>query len=206
MNENKIELNYKLLITFAVVIPLILGVAYAYFIPKIVKDEESAVTGTAITDINYTLTTSEEDGYINVSDVIPIDDDEIDEKAAKGSFTISRPTDETNIYNLKYLINLTDITISSSLKTEDFKWRLETVDENGTATTAAEGNFNNFTGTTKTLLEGEILEPKSSVTYNIRIWIKNTDFDQCPDPTSSTCILNSNFTGKISVEAEYTLE
>lgn len=194
------------MITFAVVIPLILGVAYAYFLPKIIKDEESAVKGTAITDINYTLTTDEESGYINVSDVIPIDDDEIDEKAAKGSFTISRPADDTNKYNLKYMINLTDITISPSLATEDFKWRLELIEEDETTTTVAEGNFNNFTGTTKTLLENEILAPRSSATYNIKMWIKNTDFDQCPDPTSSTCILNSTFTGKISIEAEYTLQ
>ena len=210
-NEKKIELNYKLLIIFAIAIPLVLGVAYAYFLPKIAGDEPSTIQGTVIKDIDFKLITPEENGYINATDLVPINDgrysetNEVDDKAAKGSFSIESLT--TNERNLSYSISFTDITISEALKTEDFRWRLEKVNSSGTVTATYEGNFASINNNTSiTLKTNLILAPGATDNYIIKLWITNTDFDQCPDPTNkATCIINTSFSGKISVEAEYTI-
>ncbi len=210
-NEKRIELNYKLLIVFAIAVPLILGTAYAYFLPNVSGDDPSKIQGTVIKDIDFRLTTSEENGYINATDLVPINDgrysetNEVDEKAAKGSFSIESLT--TNERNLSYSISFTDIIISEALKTEDFRWRLEKVNSSGTVITTYEGNFASINNDTSiTLKTNIILAPGATDNYIIKLWITNTDFDQCPDPTNkATCIINTSFSGKISVEAEYTI-
>lgn len=210
-NEKKIELNYKLLIVFAIAVPLILGTAYAYFLPKIAGDEPSTIQGTVIKDIDFKLITPEENGYINATDLVPINDgrysetNEVDDKAAKGSFSIESLT--TNERNLSYSISFTNITISEALKTEDFRWRLEKVNSSGTVTATYEGNFASINNDTSiTLKTNLILAPGATDNYIIKLWITNTNFDQCPDPTNkATCIINTSFSGKISVEAEYTI-
>lgn len=212
-NEKKIELNYKLLIVFAIAVPLILGTAYAYFLPKITGDEPSTVTGTVVEGIDFELITPDKNGYINANDLVPINDgkyyepSEVDEKASKGSFSVK--SNVTNGRNLKYSIGISIVEMDDALKTEDFRWRLEKVDASGNVIKTYNDNEKGFgsisSDNTITLTTGIVIAPSATDNYVIKLWISNTNFDQCPSSNESSCIINKNFKGKIFVDAEYTL-
>ena len=184
------KLNYKLLIVFAIVIPVVLGASYAYFVPKITDNGGRLVSGTAVEDVHFELIT-ENDGYISATNLVPLTNDQIDTYAAKGMFKIE--SSDVNTHPLNYTISLTDITITDNLKNADFKWELICTNDN---TKNAEGTFENLNSTTLTLKSNLTLAPKATDNYILKLWIQNTDQDQIG-------ILNGKFTGKVSVSAEY---
>ncbi len=211
--ENKIELNYKLLIVFAVALPLILGTAYAYFLPKITGDAPSTITGTVVEEVDFELITPDENGYITATNLVPINDgkyyepSEVDTKASKGTFQVKNTA--TNGRNIKYTVGLSIVQIDDALKTADFRWRLEKVDSDGNVLSTYSDNEKGFStissDNTITLATGIVVAPSATDNFVLKLWISNTNFDQCTSTSDASCILNKNFKGKIYVEGEYSM-
>ena len=69
-NSKKDNMFYKLLITIAILIPMVVGISYAYFLTNI-KGGNTTISGTATTsDFTLDLIT-DNSGYIAATDLIP---------------------------------------------------------------------------------------------------------------------------------------
>ena len=193
--ENKEEKGfyYKLLIATAIIIPVIIGFSYAYFTAKI-KGNTTTITGTAISSFNFNLIT-ENNGYINASNIIPITSASVDEMAPTGTFQVQTGV---NNYNVSYTISLTDITITNGLKSADFKWKLTCTSCNDTDNDAT-GSFQNYTSGDLELKNGLIIASSSTDTYELRLWVEETYEDQ------TESILNQSFSAKINAVGEFVM-
>ena len=105
------ELNYKFLIVIAVLVPIILGITYAYFLAN-VNGTNRSVTGNTTAKFDIDLVTAN-DGYINATDLLPITADSASTDAAIGTFSVKTGN---NDYKIKYTLYLDDIVISDNLK------------------------------------------------------------------------------------------
>lgn len=191
MNDTGInKLNYKFLITCAVVIPILFGISYAYFVPKVTLDGGRLVSGVAVEDVHFDLVT-ENDGYISATDTVPLNNDQIEEYSNKGYFKVI--SSDINTHSLNYTISLTDINITENIKNVDFKWALECTND---STKNKTGNFSVINNNQLVLSQNLTLAPKATDNYILKVWIQNTNENQIG-------ILNGSFSGKVSVSAEY---
>jgi len=189
-NKDKKDIIYKILIAITVIIPLIIAFSYAYFLAKI-KGDTTTISGTVVEEFNFNLVT-ENDGYINATNIFPITNDQIEEYANLGTFKV---VTGDNKYSVSYNISLTDITISNELKTADFKWSLTCTSCSDDSKNAS-GSFANFSGSEKNLESDLIIASESYDEYELRLWITSTNSDQ-------SSILNKSFRGKIKVVGEF---
>ncbi len=169
------------------------GLTYAYFLAVLEGTENpTTIQGTVASDMDLELVT-ENNGYINASNVIPITQDQVDANASKGEFKV---VSGNNVKGINYTISLTDITLPTELKNQYFKWRL--------VCTSCEGNIKNAEGnfasaTTELALKTNIfIPPNSSDTYNLLIWLEDAPIDQ-------TNTMNKTFSAKVQIEGEYDL-
>ena len=185
--NDKKSLFYRLLIATAIVIPVAISFSYAYFLAE-VKGNKTNVTGTAVTNFDFSLTTNTETGYINTSELIPISDSLADSDASVGTFTVSAGN---NPYPIKFSVYLTDIVMDSELKNADFKWKLSSANND-----IESGSFSGYTSGDLLLTSNLIINSNSSSTYQLRIWISETTADQI-------AILNKSFSARVKVEGEF---
>lgn len=185
--NDKKSLFYRLLIATAIVIPVAISFSYAYFLAE-VKGNKTNVTGTAVTNFDFSLTTNTETGYINTSELIPISDSLADSDASVGTFTVSAGN---NPYPIKFSVYLTDIVMDSELKNADFKWKLSSANND-----IESGSFSGYTSGDLLLTSNLIINSNSSSTYQLRIWISETTADQ-------SAILNKSFSARVKVEGEF---
>ena len=123
---------------------------------------------------------------INATGVGLINDADITTKAKHTDFNVTLPSD-AKVASAKYRIYLTDLNISSNLKSTDLKWSLYKG-----STSIASGNFGSI-GTETTLALKENIEISKGTTdsYKLYIWLSNaTDRNQ-------TNLLNGSFSGKV---------
>ncbi len=192
-NKDKNNVYYRLLLIAAIIIPVIIGFSYAYFLAVVQGTENpTTIQGTVIDDLIFDLQT-ENNGYINATGIFPLNQDEVDTNASRGTFTV---VSGNNAYGITYTLSLTDISIPTELKNEYFKWRLVCTSCIDTSKNA-EGNFANST-TELTLKTNNLIAPNSSDTYDLLIWLDNaSNVDQ-------TSAMNKSFSAKVQATAEFT--
>lgn len=185
-NKDRRNLYYKLLISIAVLIPVLMGISYAFFFANI-RGEATNIEATAVNNFDLNLVT-ENGGYISATNIVPIPDSDIDAYASVGTFKVVAGD---NAYPINYSISLTDITITNGLKNADFKWKLL---RNNIE--LATGSFENYTSGDLTLKTDFLIEPNTIDDYKILIWIKETTADQ-------SGVLNQSFKGKVKITGEF---
>lgn len=186
-DKKETKLNYKFLITIAVIIPIILSISYAYFLAKVTGDN-TVIDGNATNKFEIDLITTD-NGYINATDMLPISESETANKAAKGVFSVKTGS---NDYKINYSLSLTDITMSDNLKeTEDLKWELWNTDTN---TKISSGTFKSANATL--LLKDDITINKDATdNYELRIYVLETN-------TNQINLLNGSLSAKVTMDAE----
>lgn len=192
-NKEKKSVYYRLLIISAIIIPVIIGFSYAYFLAvvKVKDDKPTTVEGTVVTEFLFELQT-ENNGYINAEHLIPLTTDQIEEYAEVGTF---KAVTGANKYNVNYELSLTDISIPTELKTAYFKWRLVCTSCEDT-TKNAEGTFASVSGTDMTLKSDLIIEPSSEDEYKLMIWLQESGSDQINT-------MNKVFSAKVKAVGEF---
>lgn len=190
-NKEKNNIYYRLLMISAIIIPVIIGFSYAYFLAvvKVTDDKPTTVQGTVVSDFDFGLV-DENNAYINASNLIPLTSDQIDIYAESGNFTVRAGN---NPYAIAYTISLTDISLPNVLKNTYFKWRLICTSCSDTSKNA-EGNFQAVT--TDLELKNNIIIPANSTDdYKIMIWLEESGADQINT-------MNQTFSAKVKVQGE----
>src|SRR5574344_110081 len=180
--------SYKYLIMIAIIIPVLFGISYAYYL-AVIKGNNSSVKGTATNTFDINLVT-DSGGYITATNMIPIVSDDIANLSNKGVFKVVAGNNE---HKVTYSLSLTNISISSNLKVADFKWDLINKD---TSTSIASGNFASVSSTL-TLASNLTIEANTTTNYELRIYILETDSDQ-------TSQMNGTFSAKVTLTADMT--
>ncbi len=192
-NKDKNNVYYRLLLIAAIIIPVIIGFSYAYFLAVVQGTEDpTTIQGTVIDDLIFDLQT-ENNGYINATGIFPLNQDEVDTNASRGVFKV---VTGDNAYGVTYTLSLTDISLPAELKNEYFKWRLICTSCQDTSKNA-EGNFASVTTTLTDLKTNIFIPANSSDTYNLLIWLDNaSNVDQ-------TSAMNKSFSAKVQATAEF---
>src|SRR5574344_2095974 len=180
--------SYKYLIIIAIIIPVLFGISYAYYL-AVIKGNNSSVKGTATNTFDINLVT-DSGGYITATNMIPIVSDDIANLSNKGVFKVVAGNNE---HKVTYSLSLTNISISTNLKVADFKWDLINKD---TTTSIASGNFASVSSTI-TLASNLTIEANTTTNYELRIYILETDSDQ-------TSQMNGTFSAKVTLTADMT--
>lgn len=186
-DKKESKLNYKLLIMIAVIVPIILGISYAYFLAK-VSGDNTVIDGNATNKFEIDLITND-GGYINATDLLPISAEDSTSKATKGIFSVKTGD---NDYKINYSLSLTNIEISDNLKaSEDLKWELWDTD---TKVKLSNGTFKD--ATSPLLLKDNIIINKNKTNnYEIRIYVLETNTNQLE-------LLNGTLSAKVTMDAE----
>jgi hypothetical protein len=174
---------YKSLIAFAIILPILVGVSYAYYLASVSGNYTNA-TGTVQSNIDITLNTAN-DGYITATNMIPIPVENVATDAEIGTFSV---VSGNNFNKIKYTLSLTNITLSSNLNTSDLKWELYNTD---TSTSISNGNFSGAPSSI-TMKSDILIDANTTTNYQIRIYILETGADQ-------TSLMNGTFSAKVSI-------
>ena len=202
-DKDKKTIFYKLIIATAIIIPVIIGISYAYFL-AIIKGNETSTTisGTAVKVLNFDLVT-ENNGYINAEEIIPIPNENAKREATLGRFTISTVAPsgkDSNAYNVSYSITLSEITMTSALASavSDLKWSLTCVSSNckNDATKNVSGSLSGISNSEKVLVSNLIIAPETTDAYELRIWITETTSNQIS-------LMNQSFSAKVKATGEF---
>ena len=118
---NKKEKNILMISSLVVVLALVLGISFAYFMAQDVSEEQIVTTATLAIDYDDGNST-----FTNASGLKPIMRDEVLTKAAKKTFTIKNTGTEKSYVH----ISLEDMVIPEDLKRYDFVWSLYEGDTN----------------------------------------------------------------------------
>lgn len=165
----------------ALVVISALALTFAYFSLTIISPDSN--NGLVIHAANFD-TTFATNQYINVTNAMPINESDKEEKADHTDFTLTLLKDT----GINYNVLLTNLNISDNLKIADFKWEL-LEDDN----LIASGNFAGVGELTEMQLNNELLTLESgSKNYVFRLWISNTPDDQSD-------LLGGTFSGKIKI-------
>lgn len=193
-NKEKKSIYYRLLIAGAIMIPVIIGISYAYFLAvvKITNNNPTVINGNVVSEILFSMET-ENDGYINATNLIPLTEDQIEDYAEVGNFKVISGNNQNNIY---YEISLTDISITNNLKSSSFKWQLVCTscsDETKNAT----GDFSSVSGSEMVLKSNVLISPNSFDEYELLLWIQEDGSDQ-------TSLMSQSFSAKVKAVGELT--
>ena len=175
---NKLSKKQIIVIVSLLVAVLIIGVTIAYFMSRQTGAEQTITSG------NLSITYTNENAF-NLTDLIPLTEEEVKDKASKIEFTI------TNNGNLKaYVeIGMTDITIPEEFKNQDFMYAI--YDENNNMITS--GDFSGIGNNTEMSMYQDIeFEVGDSKDYTAYIWINETPDDQ-------TSMMGKTFKGKMQI-------
>ncbi len=187
--KNKKDRFYQSLIIIAIIVPIILGVSYAYFQTQIAGTDPGIVSSSA-SKFNISLETVNE-GYISASDLLLIRPEEVDTEAQKGYFNVICG-DNDNV--IKYSISISELQLSANLKVTDFKWAIVNTQ---TSSTIGLGNFASATGDKHILISDIPINPNTTHFYELRLWLEETDAEQIN-------LLNGTFSGKITLTSYLT--
>ena len=183
-NKNKKRI-FRFSVFLAIIIPVILSLSFAYF-QAIITGEDAGVTSTSTDTFDIELIT-ENDGYINAIDLLLITPEEVAEHSQKGYFKVVSGSNEHYVY---YTLSLSEITISSNLQVDDFKWQLlkDNIEHSS-------GTFNGVSQNSMTLASNILIGANETANYELRLWIEETGVDQIS-------LMNGSFVGKVSMVAD----
>ncbi len=176
--ENNKKKVGTLISAIIVVLVLIIGITYSYLSANNKTPANSVKAGTLL--ISY-----EDDNLnaINVSNIQPIYDKDIKEKASKISFQVNN----TGTAKAFVDINITDISLPSELADLEFKWALYSGEEK-----ISNGNFRNVLDNKLLLTNNQEISSKGNKSYDLYIWISENELDQSD-------MMEKTFSGKITV-------
>lgn len=168
------------------ILTILAGFTYAYFTSVIEGNEEANISKFSTCTFDLDFTTSE---YITNNSAELIAEEDIETKADNSQFTV---TNSSDCSKTAYTLSLTDIVISSNLKSSDFKWRLE---KNGEI--LYNGNFANIGSNTTMELttSNQTLTRGNQDRYILRVWLEETTSDQ-------SVLYNGSFSAKVSMNAK----
>ena len=185
MEDNKKQKKlYRILVTIAITIPIVIAISYAYFQAAILG-EDPGVTGKSTDKFEIDLVT-ENNGYINATNVILVKEANIASESEKGYFKVVSG-DNKNYIN--YSLSLTELTISANLQVADFKWQLVRDNE-----VVASGNFGGVSTNSMSLINDIQIANNDTHEYEFRIWLQETSYDQID-------MIGGTFSAKITMTA-----
>ncbi len=181
MDKKKIVRNV-VIISIIVVIIGILIFSYAMFF-----NTSNSDNSTKLGNLDVEYIDGEE---VTVDNLLPINNDEVEEKASVFNFSVENKGNSYAYYDIK----LVDIDLPTALTDLNFKWRLMKDNE-----IINEGNFLEIQNTKYYLKRSIGIDSKDTNNYKLQIWIENSnDIDQ-------NYILNRNGSFKIQIEARQKL-
>lgn len=127
--------------------------------------------------------------YIESSAIMPIKDEDRYNYGTKNSFIVNI-LENLKKYDIALQINLVDISMSSELKMNDFKYELL---ENGVIVSS--GNFSNLDSDTIEILPNKtlnVLNYPYAYNYELIIWLSENNGDQ-------NNVMNKNFKARVNV-------
>lgn len=190
-NKKKKSEAYKILILLSILIPVILGFSYAYFLARI-NGNQTLINGGITNRFDFELQTNN-NGYINATDLIPISSSEVNDLAEVGTFNV---VTGNNTNKVIYSISLEELTISDNLKSSKFKWILECTNDSSKTTS---GNFMNVSGNSKILFSDKIINANTTDYFRLKLFIED-------DGTNQISMINGHFSAKISATAKLIYE
>ena len=195
-NKEKKSLYYRLLIVGAIIVPVIIGFSYAYFLSavKVTNNNPTVISGKVTSQMIFNIET-ENDGYINATNLIPLREEQIEEYANVGTFRVSSGNNSNNII---YELSLTNISITNNLKSSSFKWQLVCTSCSDESKNAS-GNFSTVSGTDMVLKTNVMIAPNTNDDYKLLLWIQE-------DGTDQTSLMNQSFSAKVKAVGELTYE
>ncbi len=218
-NSRNDNVLYKTLIVIAILIPLVVGFSYAYFLTNI-KGNKTIISGTTSANDFILNLITDNSGYIDATGLAPIQSIFVESNAAKGMFSVST-IDESgtnkNDYPVAYNISLTDITITNGLRDavkDSFRWSL-TCETCADTSNNMSGNFTNLKNLTPSSTSTSngvttykyseyvladnfqlIICPDTTETYTLRIWI------DWLDDVEQSSVMSQSFSAKVSIQGE----
>ena len=176
LDESK-KYNKKKIIVISIILVavLIIGVTIAYFMSRQTSDEHTITSG------NLSITYTNENTF-NLTDMVPLSEEEVKEKASRVDFTV------TNNGDMKAYVQIDIVNIElTKLKDYDFKWALYNED-----TKLTTGTFMSELNGQISIITGQRLNVGESRNYSIYVWINETPEDQ-------TSLMGGTFKGKVQV-------
>lgn len=218
-NSRNNNILYKTLIVIAILIPLVIGFSYAYFLANI-KGNKTIVSGTSSANDFVLNLITDNNGYIDATGLAPIQSIFVESNAAKGMFsvsTIDESGNNKNDYPIAYNISLTDITITNGLRDavkDSFRWSL-TCETCADTSNNKSGNFTNL----KTLTPSSTSTSNGVTTYKYSEYVLASNFQLiiCPDTTETytlrlwidwlddveqSSVMSQSFSAKVSIQGE----
>ena len=218
-NSRNDNVLYKTLIVIAILIPLVIGFSYAYFLTNI-KGNKTIISGTTSANDFVLNLITDNSGYINATGLAPIQSIFVESNAAKGMFSVST-IDESgtnkNDYPVAYNISLTNISITDGLRDavkDSFKWSL-TCETCAETSNKRSGNLTGLkskpilsTSTSNGLTTYKYSEyvladdfqliicPNTTDTYTLRLWI------DWLDDVEQSSVMSQSFSAKVSIQGE----
>lgn len=218
-NSRNDNVLYKTLIVIAILIPLVVGFSYAYFLTNI-KGNKTIISGTTSANDFVLNLITDNSGYIDATGLAPIQSIFVESNAAKGMFSVST-IDESgtnkNDYPVAYNISLTDITITNGLRDavkDSFRWSL-TCETCADTSNNRSGNFTNLKTLTPSSTSTSngvttykyseyvladnfqlIICPNTTDTYTLRLWI------DWLDDVEQSSVMSQSFSAKVSIQGE----
>ena len=173
--------NIVLYISIAVlIVSLTFSFSYAYFTASVQGTGKNNVIETGNIKIEF-----EDSEVITATDMVIISDEEVETKSEKSTFKLHN----TGSLDVKYMLVLNP-TISSNLRSADFKWQLLS---DGVVVNS--GNFANVVNAADMDLTNiATLESGASKNYEFRIWLSETNQNQI-------ALTNGTFRGIIKAVA-----
>lgn len=218
-NSRNDNVLYKTLIVIAILIPLVVGFSYAYFLTNI-KGNKTTISGTTSANDFVLNLITDNSGYIDATGLAPIQSIFVESNAAKGMFsvsTIDKSGTNKNDYPVAYNISLTDITITNGLRDavkDSFRWSL-TCETCADTSNNRSGNFTNLKTLTPSSTSTSngvttykyseyvladnfqlIICPNTTDTYTLRLWI------DWLDDVEQSSVMSQSFSAKVSIQGE----
>lgn len=220
-NNKKNNTLYKSLIVIAILIPMVIGFSYAYFLTNI-RGNKTTISGAASSsEFTFNLIT-DNDGYINQTgekSLTIIKPKFVETQAAKGMFSVStvNTTGSQNEYPIAFNVSLTNITITNGLRDavkNSFRWSItcETCADTSNNASGSFSGLKNLTPTGTTTTDGIttytydkyilsdnyklIVCPNTTDTYTLRIWIDDLD------DVEQSSVMSQSFSAKVAVDGE----
>lgn len=186
---------FVLTVTTSIIFACMLGSSYAYYT---LSNGTTVTATTGEFDANVSVVFSESE-YINLKTGVPINSTDVDKYASASKFTLIPDATKLQGYDVAVKIAISNITIDTELKINDFKYDLKCNDGSST-TTIKSGTGADFTSTE---LEIGTLSTQNSTfnvskTYNcaLRLWLQETGSNQ-------NALMNKSFSGLIKVNSVY---
>jgi len=182
--ENNKSTAYKPIVIGILLIILVVSLSYGFW-TLVINNNGTNIGGRGTDRFDIDLIT-ENDGYINASDLVSIEPANIESQSEKGYFKVQTGNNQ-NMVN--YTLSLIDLNVSTNLRVPAFKWALIYLNDN---TTVAQGTFHNVSGSQMTIRENVPIAANTTDDYEFRIWIES-------DGSNQVGMLNGTFSGRFSI-------